>query len=55
MVIGGQQDHALGGEASREMAAQIPGAKLIMYPQWGHGLYEEAKDFLPTVMQFLEY
>ena len=55
MVIGGQQDHALGGEASREIASRIPGAKLKMYPQWGHGLYEEAKDFLPTVMEFLEY
>ncbi len=53
LVIGGQQDKSLGGEASRELASRIPGAKLKMYPQWGHGLYEEAKDFLPTVMVFL--
>ena len=53
LVIGGEQDHSLGGEASRELAARIPGAVLKMYPQWGHGLYEEAKAFLPVVMEFL--
>ena len=53
LVIGGEQDHALGGEPSREIAAQIPGAVLRMYPEWGHGLYEEAKDFNGVVMDFL--
>ena len=54
LVMGGGQDRALGGEASREIAARIPGAVLKMYPQYGHSLYEEYKDFLPTVMEFLE-
>ena len=54
LVIGGELDRALGGEASRELAARIPGAQLKMYPQWGHGLYEEAIDFLPAVRSFLE-
>ena len=54
LVIGGEQDHALGAEASREIAAAIPGAQLKMYPEWGHGLYEEAKDFNGTVLDFLE-
>lgn len=53
LVVGGEQDKALGGEASREIAAQIPNAKLVMYSQWGHGLYEEAKDFNPLVFDFL--
>ena len=53
LVIGGEQDHSLGGEASRELAARIPGAVLKMYPQWGHGLYEEAGEFLTVVMEFL--
>lgn len=52
-VIGGDRDQALGGEPSREIAGKIPGAKLKMYPQWGHGLYEEAKDFNRTVLEFL--
>ncbi len=53
-VMGGERDNCLGAEASRELASRIPGAILKMYPQWGHGLYEEAKDFLPAVMEFLE-
>jgi len=52
-VIGGEQDKALGGDASGEIASAIPGAKLRMYPQWGHGLYEEAKDFNDTVLRWL--
>lgn len=54
LVIGGEQDHSLGGEGSRELASRIPDASLKMYPDWGHGLYEEAKDFLPVVVEFLE-
>lgn len=53
LVIGGEQDISLGGEPSREIAARIPGAKLKMYAQWGHGLYEEAKDFNQVVLNFL--
>ena len=53
-VIGGEQDESLGGDASREIAAAIPGAVLKMYGQWGHGLYEEAKDFNETVLAFLK-
>ena len=51
--MGGGQDRALGAEASREIAGRIPGAVLKMYPQYGHSLYEEYKDFLWTVMDFL--
>ena len=54
LVIGGEQDQSLGGDASRELAARIPGAQLKMYPQWGHGLYEEAKDFLSVITEFLQ-
>ena len=53
LVIGGERDQVLSPEASRELARQIHGASLTMYPQWGHGLYEEAKDFNQTVLDFL--
>ena len=53
LIIGGEQDHALGGDASREIAERIPNAQLLMYEQWGHGLYEEAKDFNQTVLNYL--
>ena len=54
LVIGGEKDLALGGEASRVLAAHIPGAELKMYTEWGHGLYEEAGDFNDWVLRFLE-
>ncbi len=53
LVIGGEKDISLGGDASREIAGRIPGALLRMYAQWGHGLYEEAKDFNQVVLDFL--
>ena len=53
LVVGGEKDLSLGGDASREIAAKIPGAELRMYAQWGHGLYEEAKDFNQVVLDFL--
>ena len=54
LVIGGEKDLALGAQASREIAAAIPGAQLHMYPQYGHALYEEAKDFNQIVLRFLQ-
>ena len=53
LVIGGEKDLSLGGDASKEIAEKIPGAELRMYEQWGHGLYEEAKDFNKAVLCFL--
>ena len=53
LVIGGEEDRCLGGEASREIAQLIPNAVLKMYPGQGHGLYEEARDFNDTVLDFL--
>ena len=52
LVIGGEEDRIVTGEASREIAAQIPGCALHMYPGLGHGLYEEATDFLTRVAAF---
>lgn len=52
-VIGGEKDRTLGSDASREIAGKIHDARLYMYPQWGHGLYEEAKDFNGKVLEFL--
>ena len=54
LVIGGGKDKVLGGDASREIAAEIPGAQLRMYDRLGHGLYEEAGDFNQTVLNFLD-
>jgi len=52
LVIGGTEDGIVTGHASEELADKIPGSTLYMYQGLSHGLYEEAKDFLPRVMAF---
>lgn len=52
LVIGGTDDQIVTGEASREIAARIPDCALHMYEGLGHGLYEEAPDFLRRVADF---
>ncbi|MBQ6929338.1 MAG: alpha/beta hydrolase [Oscillospiraceae bacterium] len=54
LVIGGEKDMVVGGDASRKLAAAIKNSTLKMYIQWGHGLYEEARDFADTVADFFE-
>ena len=53
-VIGGGKDLAIGPDAAGELAETIPNAVLKIYPQWGHGLYEEATDFNDIVLAFLK-
>ncbi len=53
LVIGGEKDIVVGADASREIAGRIPGAQLKMYSDYGHALYEEAKDFNAVVLEFL--
>ena len=52
LVIGGTDDRIVTGEASGEIARRIPGSELTMYERLGHGLYEEAPDFLDRVADF---
>ena len=53
LVIAGEKDMVLGAEPSKTIAQRIPYARLRIYPQWGHGLYEEEKTFNATVLDFL--
>ena len=52
LVIGGADDRIVTGAASEEIATRIPGCALHMYEDLGHGLYEEAPDFLDRVADF---
>ena len=52
LVIGGDDDRIVTGEASAETAERIPDCRLYMYEGLGHGLYEEAPDFLARVKAF---
>ena len=52
LVLGGRQDKIVGGQASEELAEQL-GCDIYMYEQFGHGVYEEAKDFNKRMYDFL--
>ncbi|MBR5742932.1 MAG: alpha/beta hydrolase [Clostridia bacterium] len=52
LVVGGEEDRIVTGEASREIAARIPGSVLLTYEGLGHGLYEETKDFWEKAAAF---
>lgn len=53
LVIGGSKDRIVTGNASVEIAEQIPGSQLYLYQDLGHAAYEEAKDFNSRVFTFL--
>lgn len=53
LIIGGEKDETVSGDASRELAEKIKGSELFMYEEYGHGLYSEAKDFNRRVLDFL--
>lgn len=53
LVIGGDCDKIVGAGASTELADRIPNSELFVYEGLGHGLYEEAKDFISRVQSFL--
>jgi len=53
LIIGGEQDKALSPEGSRLLSQAIPNSIIRMYPNHGHGLYEEAADFNDIILDFL--
>ena len=53
LIIGAEQDVIVTAQASGDIAQQIPGSRLVMYSDYGHGVYEEAKDFNQIVYAFL--
>lgn len=54
LIIGGKLDKTVGVEGSYELHKLIKGSRLYIYPDFGHSLYMEAKDFYKRVLYFLE-
>lgn len=54
LIVGGRQDKIVTVEESLQMAETIPNSELYIYEDFGHGLYEEGKDFIPRVLEFLK-
>ena len=54
LILGGKKDLTVSGEASQMIHEAIPASELYMYEEYGHGLYEEAKDFNAQILAFLK-
>lgn len=52
LIIGGKQDSIVGADSSKEMAERIENSELYLYEDYGHALYEEAKDFNERALHF---
>lgn len=53
-IVGGKLDQIVGPNASQELKEHIHNSEIYEYEEYGHGLYEEAKDFNQRVKDFLE-
>ena len=53
IIVGGERDIIVGADASRVLADNIKGSRLVMYHEYGHSVFEEAKDLSDIVMDFL--
>lgn len=53
LIIGGNEDKIVGVTASYEIADRIRDSELYIYQDFGHAVYEEARDFNERVMRFL--
>lgn len=54
LVVGGGKDKIVTAEESVYLAENIENSRLLMYENYGHALYEEAKDFQDKVLDFLK-
>ena len=52
LIIGGHVDNVLGIEASKEIQENIKNSTLYIYESYGHGAFEEAKDFVSRIKAF---
>ena len=54
LVANGEDDRMLATRGSFELAHQIPDARLVIYPDAGHGaVFQHHDRFVPAVLQFL--
>ncbi len=52
LILAGSDDKTVGNDAAGELKAGILGSELFVYEGFGHGVFEEAKDFYDRVFDF---
>ena len=54
LILSGDDDHIVGNKAARQLNQKIPGSVLHICKGFGHGLFEECKDFYDMVFDYLQ-
>ena len=54
LVVGGGEDQVVGTEAAGEIAAKLPGSKLVTMRGVGHGAFEETGEFDRLILEWLQ-
>ncbi|MDO4648588.1 MAG: alpha/beta hydrolase [Eubacteriales bacterium] len=52
LIVGGERDYIVGNKAAHELSEYISDSTLKIYEEYGHGAFEEAKDFNDLVLGF---
>ena len=52
-VLGAGEDQVVGVQASRDIAEKL-GCEIYVYEGYGHGVYDEAPDYLSRIQSFLK-
>ena len=54
LILAGNDDRTVGSEAADELNSAIAGSEKYIYEGYGHGAYDEAKDFYERVFAFCD-
>ena len=52
LIIAGDNDKTVGNDAPRELSQGIRNSEVFIYKGFGHGVFEECKDFYDKVLEF---
>lgn len=54
LVIGSSEDKIVGVDSSIELVDKIDNSEIYIYPDYGHAVYIETKDYIDRVLKFLD-
>ena len=52
LILGGEEDHTVGAQGSRDLHTMISGSQLYLYPNQGHAAFRETPDFTARTLRF---
>ncbi len=53
LVLGAENDNVVTAQSSYDIAEKIPNARIYMYTDYGHAVYDEASDYKQRIYDFL--